>query len=133
MRGTTATEAITGMVQHIETASGKYRDSGMAAPVAGLEIEFGQGAGGALAHRILKAEEGDFLWDARIEEPWLGSYASIGDEDLELDRIAIFGKIGGRWFAAVMLVDGDGMAHRTTGRRYVRSRRLAQDAMLDAQ
>jgi len=121
-----------GMVQHIGTASARSTDSVMTTLVAGLEIEFGHGAGMALAHRFIEAEESDFLWKARVQERWLGAYESIDDEGLDLDRIAIFGRIEGRWFAAMMLVDGDGMAHGTIGRRDYRSRRLAQDAMTDA-
>ena len=115
------------MYQSIGTAS----DRVMATLMAGLEIEFGRGAGEALAHRFLEAEETDFLWDARIEERWLGSYESIDDDDLELDRIAICGRLDGRWFASVMLVDGDGMAHGTMEKRFCRSRRSAHEAMVD--
>jgi hypothetical protein len=125
---TQALEVIMGMYQSIGTAS----DRVMATLMAGLEIEFGRGAGEALAHRFLEAEESDFLWDARIEERWLGSYESIDDDDLELDRIAICGRLDGHWFASVMLVDGDGMAHGTMGKRICRSRRSAHEAMVDA-
>ena len=117
-----------GMVQSIGTAS----DRVMATLIAGLEIEFGHGAGEALAHRFLEAEDSDFLWDARIEERWLGSYESVEDDDLELDRIAICGRLDGRWFASVMLVDGDGLAHGTMGKRFCRSRKSALEAMVDA-
>ena len=117
-----------GMVQNIGTAS----DRVMATLLAGLEIEFGRGAGEALAHRFLEAEETDFLWDARHEERWLGSYESIEGNDLELDRIAICGRLDGRWFASVMLVDGDGIAHGTLAKRICRSRRSAYEAMLNA-
>ncbi|ARS28757.1 hypothetical protein [Sphingomonas sp. KC8] len=117
-----------GMYQSIGTAS----DRVMATLMAGLEMEFGRGAGEALAHRFLEAGETDFLWDARLEERWLGSYESIDDDDLELDRIAICGRLDGRWFASVMLVDGDGMAHGTMGKHFCRSRRSAHEAMVDA-
>ena len=116
------------MSQSIGTAS----DRVMEALVAGLELEFGRGAGEALAHRFLEAEETDFLWDARIEERWLGFYESIDDDDLELDRIAICGRLDGRWFASVMLVDGDGMAHGTIGKRFCQTRKSAHEAMVDA-
>jgi hypothetical protein len=117
-----------GMVQSIGTAS----DHVMAALTAGLEIEFGRGAGEALAYRFLEAEETDFLWDARLEERWLGSYESIDHDDLGLDRIAICGRLDGRWFASVLLVDGDGMAHGTIAKRFCRSRKSAHEAMVDA-
>lgn len=116
------------MVESIRTAS----DRVMATLMAGLEVEFGRGAGKALAQRFLDAEETDFLWDARVEERWIGSYESIDDDDLELDRIAICGRLDGRWFASMMLVDGDGMAHGTMGKRHYESRKLAHEAMLDA-
>jgi len=45
-------------------------DQVMAKLVAGLEIEFGRGAAGALAARFLEAEESDFVWDARVCEGW---------------------------------------------------------------
>lgn len=117
-----------GMYQSIGTAS----DRVMAILMAGLEIEFGRGAGEALALRFLGAEETEFLWDAKIEERWIGAYESIDDEDLELDRIAICGRLDGRWFASVLLVDGDGIAHGTLGKRFCRSRKAAHEAMLDA-
>jgi hypothetical protein len=129
---TQALEVIMGMYQSIGTASAKVVDRVIATLMAGLEIEFGRGAGEALAQRFVDAEETDFLWDARIEERWLGSYESIDDDDLELDRIAICGRLDGRWFASVMLVDGDGMAHGMIAKRFCRSRRLAHEAMVDA-
>ena len=116
------------MYQSIGTAS----DRVITTLIAGLEIEFGRGAGEALAHRFLEAEESDFLWDARIEERCLGSYESIDDDDLELDRIAICGRLDGRWFASVMLVDGEGMTHGMMGKRFCRSRRSAHEAIVDA-
>lgn len=107
-------------------------DRVMATLVAGLEIEFGRGAGEALAHRFLEAEEADFHWDARSEERWLGAYESPDDDEFELDRIAIFGRLDGKWFAAVMIVDGDGMAHGMMGRRTFRSERQARQAYVEA-
>jgi len=106
---------IMSMVQPVSRAS----DRVMAALVAGLELEFGRGAGEALAHRFLEAEEADFLWDARVLERWLGSYDSLDDEDFELDRIAILGRQGRRgWFVATMIVDGDGKARGMIGKRF---------------
>lgn len=117
-----------GMVQGIGTAS----DQIIATLVAGLEIELGRGAGDALAHRFLYAEESDFLWDARGEERWLGFYESFGEDDLELDRIAIWGRLDGCWFMAIMLVDGEGRPHGTIAKRICHSRDIAQKAMADA-
>ena len=111
---------------------GPASDRVFQALIAGLELEFGHDAGEALARRFLEAEDSDFLWDARCEERWLGRYFSADDEDIELDRIAICGRIDGRWFMGVMLVDGDGRPHGTLGRRYCRTLRQARSAVADA-
>jgi len=116
------------MSQSIGTAS----DRVMAALVSGLELEFGRGAGEGLAHRFLEAEEADFRWDARVEERWIGAYESRDDKDIELDRIACFGQLDGKWFCATILVDGDGQAHGMMGSRQFRSLVRARDAMLHA-
>jgi len=50
----------------------------------------------------------------------------------ELDRVAIFGLIDGRWFMAICIVDGDGRAHGMTGRRSFGSRREAEIACSSA-
>lgn len=118
--------------QSIGTASANVVDRVMAALVSGLELEFGRGAGEALAHRFLDAEEADFRWDARVEERWIGTYEGIEDDGLALDRIAICGRLDGNWFCAVMLVDGDGQAHGMMGCRQFRSLVRARDAMLHA-
>ena len=107
-------------------------DRVMAALVSGLEIEFGRGAGEALAHRFLDAEEADFSWDARVEERWLGAYESVDDEDLELDRVRILGRLDGRWFVAVMIVDGDGNPHGMMGKRSFEGAGVARQAFADA-
>ncbi|WP_235538671.1 hypothetical protein [Sphingomonas sp. Root710] len=120
-----------GMVRCIGTASERSNDRVIATLMAGLEIEFGRGAE-VLAHHFVEAEESDFLWEARIDERWLGSYESSDEDGLELDRIAICGRFDGRWFASVMLVDGDGMAHAAMGKRFCRSRKSARAAMADA-
>ena len=99
--------------QHIGAASDRI----LAALVSGLEMEFGRGAGAALAQRFLEAEEVDFHWDARCDERWIGAYESLDDDDIELDRIAIWGKFQGEFFTAIMIVDGDGLAQGMMGRR----------------
>src|ERR1700741_3160231 len=101
------------MFQPIGVAS----DRVMAALTAGLAIEFGSQAGEALGKGFLAAEDCDFHWDARIEERWLGAYECPMDVDVELDRVAIFGRLDGRWFVAICIVDGEGMAHGMSGRR----------------
>lgn len=106
-------EQVMSMIQSIGAAS----DRVMATLVSGLEIEFGRGAGAALAHRFLEAEEVDFHWDARVRERWVGTYESADDEDFELDRVAVIGRLDGKWFVAVIIIDGDGNAHGMMGKR----------------
>jgi len=96
--------------------------------IAGLEIEFGRPAGRALAERFLAAEEVDFHWDARVQERWLGAYQAIEDEGLELDRVAVLGRLDGSWFVAVCIVDGDGQAHGLAGCRHCESKVEAEDS-----
>lgn len=100
-------------------------DRVMAQLLAGLELEFGQGAGEALARRFLDAEEVDFLWDARVEERWLGTYAHWEGSDMELDRVAILARLDGSWIAATLIIDGDGNPRGITARRDFRSRKAA--------
>ncbi|UUL82565.1 hypothetical protein [Sphingomonas qomolangmaensis] len=107
-------------------------DRVMAALVSGLEIEFGRQAGAALAERFLEAEEADFHWEARVLERWLGCYHGVEEAEIDLDRVRIIGQIGGRWFVAVMLVDGDGNAHGMLGKRNFRSAQQARRAFADA-
>jgi len=101
-------------------------DRVMAALIAGLELEFGRGAAEGLAARFIAAEECDFCWDARIEERWLGAYATQSEDGFELDRVAILGRLDGRWFAAIVVVDGDEMAHGMMGKRLFSSRKAAR-------
>lgn len=117
-------EQVMSMMQSIGAAS----DRVMVALISGLEIEFGHGVGEALAHRFLEAEDVDFNWDARLEERWIGAYESLDDEDFELDRVAILGRLDGDWFVAVMIVDGDGNAHGMMGRRTFGRERAAREA-----
>ena len=112
------------MMQSIGVAS----DRVMAALISGLEIEFGRGAGEALAHRFLEAEEADFLWEARREERWIGAYASLDEEEIELDRIAVIGRLDRKWFVAMMIVDGDGNAQGMMGKRRFRRESEARAA-----
>jgi len=100
--------------------------------IAGLEIEFGRGAGEALAQRFLDAEDIDFHWEARIAERWIGAYHGGEEEGLELDTVRIVGHLDGDWFVAVMIVDGDGNAHGMTGKRNFRGRSYAMRAFADA-
>jgi hypothetical protein len=92
-------------------------DRVMATLIAGLELEFGRGAAEGLAQRFIDAEDVDFHWEARIEERWIGSYEAQDEDAFDLDRVAILGQIDGRWFVAMCIVDGDGMAHGIMGRQ----------------
>lgn len=107
-------------------------DRVVSALAAGLEIEFGRGAGEALAHRFLEAEDVEFHWDARVQERWIGTYEGTGEDEFELDRVRIFGRLDGQWFVAVMIVDGDGNAHGMMGLRNFRRRGDAVRAFADA-
>jgi len=123
---------IMAYVSQLEAVSAKATDRVTAALIAGLELEFGRGAGEALAARFLAAEETDFIWDARVEERWLGAYESVEDDDFELDRVAILGRMKGRWFVAQLIVDGEGHAHGMLGRRDFKSANTAREAFADA-
>ena len=61
--------------------------------------------------------EADGLWDARIAERWLGGFEGEVDEVEEWDRIIILGRWRGCWFAAVLLVEGNGAPRLVAGRR----------------
>lgn len=100
--------------------------------LAGLEIQFGRGAGEALARQFLAAEDVDFRWDARSDERWLGAYESDETDEFWLDRIAICGRLDAKWFAAIMLVDGDGNAHGMLGCREFGTERGARAALIAA-
>lgn len=119
-------------VMHMEVSFAEASDRVIAALVQGLQIEFGRGAGEALAQRFLDAEDADFCWDARLQERWLGCYECREDGWIELDRVAILGKLDGRWFAATMLVDGEGRAHGMLGKRAFANRAAAEQAYRDA-
>ncbi len=116
------------MFQPVQSAS----DRVMAALIAGLEIEFGRGAGEGLAQHFLSAEDADYRWDARTSERWLGRYEGSDEDDLVLDRVAICGKLDGTWYAATMIVDGDGEAHGMLGCRSFKGRNAAELSMAQA-
>ena len=86
-------------------------------PRAGSGIEDRRTLDGVVDRHILASEEADFYWDARLSERWPGAYWSADEEKIELDRVAIVGRIDGQWFAATSIIDGDGMPHGMTNRR----------------
>lgn len=118
-----------GMFEQVGCVSDRVMDT----LVTGLEIEFGRGAGEALAQRFLAAEAVEFCWEARVAERWLGYYGTSESEpEVELDRVRIIGFLDGRWFVATMIVDGDGAAHGMTGRRNLAGEADARSALPDA-
>src|SRR4051794_12146736 len=78
--------------------------------VEGLRAEFGA----IMADRILEAEAADFLWEARAKERYLGQHIDVGfgleEDETELARVAILSFLGGHWYVAACLVDGEGAA-----------------------
>lgn len=83
-------------------------NGGCEARVAALYDEFGA----ILAARIIESEAAEFLWDARVKERYLGQHfdvgLGIGEDEMELSRIAVLSFLGGRWYAGTCLVDGEG-------------------------
>jgi len=120
----------------VRTNIGVAADRVLAKLAAGLEIEFGRGAGEALAARFVAAEEADFVWEARVCERWLGALecgsgcgAECAENDeIELDRVAVVGCLDGVWYAAVSIVDGDGRTHGLMARRACASEGSAREA-----
>jgi hypothetical protein len=76
--------------------------------VEGLRAEFGA----LQAERIIEAEAADFLWEARVQERYLGQHldAFLDEETAteDLSRIAFLSLLDGCWHAGICLVDGEG-------------------------
>ncbi len=70
----------------------------------------------------------DLHWAARREERYLGLYESLDEDDGELARVAILGRIEGQWFVATCLVDGEGGIQDLIGRRPFGSYQAADQA-----
>ena len=96
--------------------------------VAGLEIEFGSGAAAALAERFIDAEGADFHWEARLCERCLGAYESLEEEAELLERVAVLGWLGDRWFVAVLIIDDRHEAQAMLGLRRFEERLDAEGA-----
>jgi len=62
-------------------------------------------------------ESTDRHWQARREERFLSFYESLDEDDGELARVAILGRMERRWFAATCLVDGEGEVQDLLGSR----------------
>ena len=94
----------------------------------GLRAEFGA----ILADRILEAEAADYLWEARLKERYLGQHLDVGFcsdvGERELSRVAVLSFLGGFWYAACCLIDGDGMAVDLLWKRNFDGREAAETA-----
>ena len=111
-----------------------YQTIGMASDrvlhslATGSGIEDRHTLGDGIDRHILAAEEADFHWDARLSERWLGAYWGADDDDIDLDRVAIVGRIDGQWFAATSIIDGDGMPRAMANRRAFDTKHEAERA-----
>lgn len=105
---------------------------GCDAAVEALRAEFGA----VLAERILEAEAADFLWDARVQERYLGQQIGLDFDDddasQELSRVATLSVLDGRWYAAMCLVDGEGTAVELLWKRQFERRGEAEFELLRA-
>jgi len=100
--------------------------------VDALRAEFGA----VLAERIIEAEAVDFLWEARVQERYLGQQIGwdFDDEEAsgEVSRIAILSALDGRWYAAMCLVDGEGAAVELLWKQQFQRRAAAEFELLRA-
>ena len=105
---------------------------GCDAAMDALRAEFGA----VLAERIFEAEAGDFLWEARVQERYLGWQigSELDDEDAlqDLSRIAILSTLGDCWYAGMCLVDGEGAAVELLWKRRFDTRAEAEFELLRA-
>lgn len=101
--------------------------------IAGLEAQFGRAGSVEIAARYIDAELADFHWQSRIIERYLGCYASAtGDAEaagVELDRVAILGRLRGTWFVAICIVDGEGGLHDLFDLRLMPDAQAARDRL----
>ena len=98
----------------------------------GYKIAERRTAAEAIDRQILASEEADFHWDARLNERWLGAYWSADEDDIDLDRVAIVGRIDGQWFAATSIIYGDGMPRAIINRRAFDTKHQAERAFENA-
>ena len=70
--------------------------------------------GAVVAERILEAEAADFLWEARVQERYLGQHFDVmcdeDDASQDISRIAFLSLFDGAWSAGIGLVNGEGAA-----------------------
>jgi hypothetical protein len=105
---------------------------GSDAAIDALRAEFGV----VLAERILEAEAVDFLWEARLQERYLGQQIGydFDDEDTsqEISRVAILSVLDGRWYVGMCLVNGEGAAVELLWKRPFQSLGEAECELLRA-
>ena len=105
---------------------------GSDAAIDALRADFGA----VLAERIIEAEAGDFLWEARIKERYLGQQIALGfddeDEAREISRVVILSALNGRWYIGMCLVDGEGAAVELLWKRQFENRRDAEFELVRA-
>jgi hypothetical protein len=98
--------------------------------VDALRAEFGA----VLAKRIIEAEAVDFLWEARVQDRYLGQEIGLDLDDeeasQELSRIAILSILEGRWYVGMCLIDGEGAAVELLWKRQLGSRGEAEFDLL---
>lgn len=107
-------------------------ERGCDAAVDVLRAEFGA----VLAERIIEAEAVDFLWEARVQERYLGQQIEWNFDDdeasEELSRVAFLSVLDGRWYVGNCLVDGEGAAVELLWKRQFGSRGEAEFELLRA-
>ena len=105
---------------------------GCDAVIDALRTEFGA----VLAERIIETEALDFLWDARVRERYLGQQIGLDfdDEDAsqEFSRVKILSVMDGRWYIAMCLVNGEGVAVELLCKRQFESHEEAEVELLRA-
>jgi hypothetical protein len=105
---------------------------GCDAAVEALRAEFGA----VLVERIIEAEAVDFLWEARVQERYIGQACGLDVDDeeasQELSRVAILSVLDGRWYAAMCVVDGEGTAVALLWKRQFERRGEAEFELLRA-
>ena len=101
--------------------------------VSGLESAFGRNAAEGLARHFIEAEDGDFYWDARERMRFLGGWESIDeDQDEALDRVVVAGVLDGRYYVAVLVMDGWDAVQGLLGVRHFDDRAVADKAFVAA-
>jgi hypothetical protein len=98
-----AKEAAMNMMTTIERRRGEVQ-------MDAIRAEFGS----VFAERILEAEAADFLWEARVQERYLGQHFDVmcdeDDASQDISRIAFLSLFDGAWHAGIGLVNGEGAA-----------------------